>query len=1111
MKYLPFVCYSTILLGNILPATAQPLTSSSPQVQQSLQAINDQRNAFGLDEHASFVPQSVAQDALGQTHVRLQQYHNGVRVWGGEIISNSDTKGLELPQTAALQRNIQLETTPKLSSADVLAIAKKDLASQFDFSHEPTTELVVYPNTETRVLAQRATVAATELNAQDFVTETTGYQLAYYLHTELEHPGDTRHTDYLIDANTGAIIEKWDSLQTEKAVGTGKSQYSGTVSLNTNSISNGYELRDLTRPVKGGNAVYNLNHATSGMGTIYTNPNNTWGDGANFKEDPEPTTSANGQTAAVDALFGLQATWDMYKNVFGRNGIDGKGTATYARVHYDSAYDNAFYSDQCLCITYGDGTKLQTLTSLDVAAHEFSHGVCATTAGLVYNKESGGLNEANSDIMGAMAEFYVRGANGQGNHIPDTGGTWTQGEQITTPAYPLKMRFLYKPSKDGHSADAWSPTLAKLNVHYSSGPMNRAFYFLSQGATTSGETSSSYLPKGMSGIGNDKAAKIWFHALTTRMPSTTDYARARVEMIKAARDLFPAGGAEEIAVWNAFAAINVGSPWSGYDAPPTVTVNESGDKDTITFNATASDDKAVTKVEFLLDGTLVGESTAPPYTMTYDSLLQDDGSHTLVARATDTSGQYTDATTTFKINNGQLVRNGSFEKGYGVAWSNTNGMQIGTILGQPAFDGTKMAKFGGMGSSTNVALYQTITIPASAPGATLSFALKIDSQDTDKTTAHDTFVVQLRNSSNAVLKTLATYSNLNAGSGFKTYTFDLADYKSQTVQLYFLGTEDAAIATSFFLDRVHVLASGVDDQVPTVSVSETGSSGMISFNANASDNDKVSKVEFFVDDKLVGTATTAPYNMTFDSTKLTNGKYTLTAKAYDAAGNVGTATPVSFSINHDVVDPEPPKVSVSATGSSGTISFNANASDNVGVTKVEFYVDNTLKGTASTAPYSLSVDAATLSKGEHSLMAKAFDAAGNVGTSATVSFNVDGTSATTYNEVENNGGLNTANLIADSVTKIIGYLGQAGDQDVFKINVAAGHTLTVNMTGPAKDYDLYLLNSKGFTLKTSSTLGSDESVSIKNGSATTTTYYLKVIAFGGAYTTTTPYNLSLSR
>jgi hypothetical protein len=130
----------------------------------------------------------------------------------------------------------------------------------------------------------------------------------------------------------------------------------------------------------------------------------------------------------------------MFKNVFGRNGIDGLGSQAYARVHYDHAYDNAFYSDECMCITYGDGTKLQTLTALDIAAHEFAHGVCSTTSGLIFNKESGGLNETNSDIMGAMAEFYARGAGGQGTLIPDTGGTWTQDEQATTPPPPIPSK-----------------------------------------------------------------------------------------------------------------------------------------------------------------------------------------------------------------------------------------------------------------------------------------------------------------------------------------------------------------------------------------------------------------------------------------------------------------------------------------------------------------------------------------------------------------------------------------------------------------------------------------------------------------------------------------------
>ncbi len=968
MNYIHFALTLAVsfLIASPTPA-ANPTTADLTL--QSQQRLTGMRESLGLDENHSFQMQNLTQDTRGQTHVRFRQLYHGIRIWGGEVITHTQADGKELPPTSALLQDIKVDIEPKLSTADALTVVKTDLAPRFDYAYKPVVELVVYPEKVSRVLPRKALVAENKLNAEDFITEVKSYQLAYYIHTELENPGDTRHTDYLVNAQTGAIIEKWDSLLTSAATGTGKSQYNGAaVSLNTNSVASGFELRDLTRPVSGGNVVYNLDHSTSGTGTIYTDPDNTWGDGSNFKEDPEPTTSANGQTAAVDAAYGLQATWDMYKNVFGRNGINGLGTPTYARVHYDSAYDNAFYSDQCMCITYGDGTKLQTLTSLDVAAHEFSHGVCMTSAGLIYNKESGGLNEANSDIMGAMAEFYMRGANGKGSVIPDTGGTWTQGEQITTPAYPLKMRFLYKPSKDGKSADAWSPTLQNLNVHYSSGPMNRAFYFLSQGATKTGETSTSFLPQGMTGIGNDKAAKIWFHALTNYMTPDTNYAGARIACIQAVRDLFPVSGTEEIAVWNAFAGINVGSPWTGPDAPPTVTVSESGDKGTLTFSATAVDDKGVVKVEFLLDGALVGTITAAPYTMTYDSLMQDDGNHTLVAKATDTSGQYSKATMTFTIANGQLIRNGSFEKGYGVGWSNTPGMQIGTILGQTAYDGTKMAKFNGTGSQMSVALYQSVAIPANASPVTLSFALHVETKETSTGVARDTFAVQIRNSSGAILKTLATYSNLNAATGYKLYSFDLAEYKGQTIQLYFLGAEDAALSTGFILDKVNLIVTGGggggggDKEAPVVSVNESGSSGTITFSAMATDNVAVSKVEFYVDGNLKGTDETSPYSMTLDSNMLTNTSHSLVAKAYDAAGNVGTSTPFTFTVNNPDVDREPPVISVNESGASGTITFSATATDNKGVTKVDFYVDNELKGTDATSPYSLSLDSRTVKR-----------------------------------------------------------------------------------------------------------------------------------------------------
>ncbi|MHB8911078.1 MAG: Ig-like domain-containing protein [Lysobacter sp.] len=183
-----------------------------------------------------------------------------------------------------------------------------------------------------------------------------------------------------------------------------------------------------------------------------------------------------------------------------------------------------------------------------------------------------------------------------------------------------------------------------------------------------------------------------------------------------------------------------------------------------------------------------------------------------------------------------------------------------------------------------------------------------------------------------------------------------------------------------------------DTTPPTVSVSEAGSSGTITLSATASDNIGVTNVEFHVDGALKGSDATAPYSMTLDSTTLSNGSHSLTAKAFDAAGNTTTSAAVTFNVDNTApADTTPPTVSASEAGSSGTITLSANASDNVGVSNVEFHVDGVLKGSDATAPYAMTLDSTTLADGGHSLTAKAFDAAGNSTTSAAVSFTVSNT------------------------------------------------------------------------------------------------------------------------
>ena len=116
---------------------------------------------------------------------------------------------------------------------------------------------------------------------------------------------------------------------------------------------------------------------------------------------------------------------------------------------------------------------------------------------------------------------------------------------------------------------------------------------------------------------------------------------------------------------------------------------------------------------------------------------------------------------------------------------------------------------------------------------------------------------------------------------------------------------------------------------------------------------------------------------------------------HPAAGNSATSTPVAFTVSNATADTTPPTVSASETGTSGTISLAATASDNVGVAKVEFYVDNVLKATDTTSPYSATLDSTTLANGSHTLTAKAYDAANNVGTSSAVAFSVSNTTSWT--------------------------------------------------------------------------------------------------------------------
>jgi hypothetical protein len=187
----------------------------------------------------------------------------------------------------------------------------------------------------------------------------------------------------------------------------------------------------------------------------------------------------------------------------------------------------------------------------------------------------------------------------------------------------------------------------------------------------------------------------------------------------------------------------------------------------------------------------------------------------------------------------------------------------------------------------------------------------------------------------------------------------------------------------------------VPEQVPpTTSITSPTNyatvSGTVSINASASDNVGVTKVEFYLNGALVATDTTTPYVYSWNTSSLAAGVYTMQTKAYDAAGNVGQSSIVTVTVV--VNDTTPPKVAVTSPANyatvSGTVTITASATDNVGVSYVEFYENGALLTATNVAPYSYSWNTTKVANGSYTLTAKAYDASNNVGQSATVNVTV---------------------------------------------------------------------------------------------------------------------------
>jgi bacillolysin len=472
------------------------------------------KGKYSLSANDSFIVKSQEADQLGGDVVRLQQVYNGVPVWGANQAARVDEAGVLQVYSGTVSKGLGeklVKASNKKSQRDAIATAEKDLGFKPDYEAAPSAELVVYPAEDQAVYAYHVTL--------NFLSP---------------EPGNYQ---YFINAVTGEIINKYNAIHTAgktnpsltgtNTVGSGVGVLGDQKSLNTLLSNGSYYLQDNTR----GNGVFTYDAKNRQL-----TPGTLWADADN-------NLNASYDRAAVDAHYYAGLTYDYYKNKFGRNSYDNKGAALKSTVHYGRSYNNAFWNGQQMVYGDGDGTTFIPLSGgLDVVAHELTHAVTDFSSDLVYQYESGALNEAISDIFGTLAEFHD-------NRNPD----FEIGEDIYTPnTAGDALRSMSDPTKYGdpdHYSKRYTGTSDNGGVHTNSGIINKAAYLLSQGGTHYGVT--------VSGVGTEKMGAIFYRANTVYYTSSTNFSQARAGAVQAAKDLYGSTSPEVDAVNKAFEAVGI--------------------------------------------------------------------------------------------------------------------------------------------------------------------------------------------------------------------------------------------------------------------------------------------------------------------------------------------------------------------------------------------------------------------------------------------------------------------------------------------------------------------------------------------------------------------------
>jgi Zn-dependent metalloprotease len=441
----------------------------------------------------------------GMSHAQFNQTYQNIPVWGERVIVSRDRDNRIVRMSGTLMQGIADDlqnVTPAFDPQTALERAKDSVrrraglaAQDIRFANE-NSRLVIF----VRPADSRARLS---------------YEVSFLAVLDPQS-GDATRPVFLIDATTGETLYTYENLQSADGTGPGGNKKTGKYFYGPPGPFAPYDVE-----VSGSNCrmtnqnvtTEDLNHATSGSGTPFSFPcsNNT------VREINDAYSPLN------DAHHFGSVVFRMYKDWYATTPLTHK---LLMQVHYGNQHENAYWNGTAM--QFGDGrNRFYPLVSLDVAAHEVSHGFTEQNSGLIYDKQSGGINEAFSDMAGEAADSF-----NNAGQPPD----FEIGPTIFK-QQGAALRYLCQPSKDGISIESANNYFDGMDVHYSSGVFNKAFCLLAK--TTGWDTR--------------KAFHVFLAANRDYWTPSTNFVQGAQGVVDAADDL----GYPTQDVVNAFAAVDV--------------------------------------------------------------------------------------------------------------------------------------------------------------------------------------------------------------------------------------------------------------------------------------------------------------------------------------------------------------------------------------------------------------------------------------------------------------------------------------------------------------------------------------------------------------------------